>query len=122
MTTTQTQRHRGPHPVSLMVYFLTASLLLYLGIGIGLLSPTTPDESRLARLTPPLFFISVAALLVLRTAWILRRPESPQSRGRGLKLTIPLSLAVVIVGCLLISLAIFREHWVELFWERWLIR
>jgi len=105
----------GPYLPSLCIYFLIASFLLYLGVGVGSLLPAAPDESLLERVFPQLFSTLPALFLTFRIAWILRRSESPQSKGRGLLVTIPPSLGIVVVGSILISIAIFREHWVELF-------
>ena len=104
----------GPRPLALGAYFVVASFLLYLGIGIGTLVPAPPEESRFAQAMFPLFFVVLALLLTFRIAWILRRPESLQSKGRRLWLTLPLSLAGVFLGSVLVSVAMWREHWLEL--------
>jgi hypothetical protein len=105
-------------PLSLLIYFPTASFLLYIGLAICFVSPGGYHESALTQISRLALFIVPALLLTFRIAWIMRRPESPQLKGRGLRLTVPASLGIVVLGSILISLAIFREHWIEVFWNR----
>ena len=113
------ESHESPHPLSLFVYFSIASFLLYIGVAICFVSPGGYHESVLAQISRLALFIVPALLLTFRIAWIMRRPESPQSKGRGLRLTIPMSLGIVVLGSILISVVIFRGHWIEIFWSRW---
>jgi predicted small integral membrane protein len=106
----------GLSPLRVAVYFLVASGLLYVGIAMGTVLPGGYPESRLEKTVPVLFFILPALLLTCRIAWLLRQPASNQSRGRSFRLTLPLSLGVVLLGAILISLAIFRQDWIEIFW------
>lgn len=112
------ESHEGPYPLSLLIYFPTASFLLYIGIAICFVPPGGYHESALAQISRLALFILPALLLTFRIAWIMRRPESPQSKGRGLRLTIPVSIGIVVLGSILISIALFREHWVEIFSSR----
>ena len=104
----------GPRLLTVGVYFVIASLLLYIGFAIGNLVPAPPEESRLAQAMFPLLFLLAALLLTFRIAWILRRPESSASKRRGLWLAVPLSIAGVFLGLVLVSVAVWREHWLEL--------
>lgn len=106
----------GLSPLRVAVYFLVAPVLLYVGIVMGTVLPGGYHESRFEKTVPLLFFILPALLLTCRIAWLLRQPASNQSRGCGLRLTLPLSLGVVLLGAVLISLVIFREDWIEIFW------
>jgi len=112
------ESHEGPRPLSLLIYFPAASVLLYIGIAICFVSPDGYHESALPQIGSLALFIVPALLLTFRIAWIMRRPESPQSKGRGLRLTIPVSLGIVVLGSVLISVVLFREHWIEVFWSR----
>jgi hypothetical protein len=103
-----------PRPLVLGVYFAIASFLLYLGIGIYTLVPAPPGESPFAQAASSLVFVLLALLLTCRIGWLLRRPESSQTKGRHLWLTIPVSLAGVFLGSVIVSMAIWREHWLEL--------
>jgi hypothetical protein len=108
----------SPRPFVFVTYFLVAAGLLYLGIGIPLLTPGGYKESLFQAVLPSLIFVCPALLITYRIASMLRRYGSPQSKARSLWLTLPISLGVVILGAVLISFLIFRQHWVELFWNR----
>jgi hypothetical protein len=106
-----------PRPLVLGIWFLVASVFLYLGIAMNLLDPGGYHKSRFEIAIPLVIFVSPALLMTFRIAWMLRRPGLSQLKGRSLWLTIPLSLGGVVLGAVLISVALFREHWVELFWH-----
>lgn len=99
------------------VYLLIASVLLYFGIAMELVSPGGYNESWFELVMPLLFFVIPALLLACRSAWMLRL-ELPQLKRFGLWLTLPLSLGLVSLGAILISVVIWRGHWVEFFWHR----
>jgi predicted small integral membrane protein len=106
----------GLSPLRVAMYFLVASVLLYSGIAMGTVLPGGYHESQFEKTVPLLFFILPALLLTCRIAWLLRQPASNQSRGCSFRLTLPLSLGVVLLGAALISLVIFRQDWIEIFW------
>jgi len=76
-----------------------------------------PHESLPEAALPLLIFTIPALLITGRIAWLLRRAESAESTARPLWLTVPISIGAVVIGAVLISIAIWREHWVAL-WRR----
>jgi membrane protease YdiL (CAAX protease family) len=103
-------------PVRLIPSFCVASLLFYLACAISFLVPGGgPKESLLEQAARPVLFLIPALLITFRIAWLLRRPHSPEQKGRGLKITLPLSLLAVMLGALLISVILFGRHWGQLF-------
>jgi len=108
----------GPRPYVLAVYFLVASVLLYFGIAIPMLDPGGYHESRFEVAMPYLLFVLPGLLVSFRIAWVLRQPASPESKGRPLWLTMLLSMGGAVVGAVLISVLLFRQHWAQLFWNR----
>ena len=100
------------------IFFIAASFLLYLGIAMWLLTPGGYQQSVVEQLTPPAFIL-VSLLLGWGIARMLRRPESGtvkrQDRSR---LRFPLVLGAMLLGAVLISLMIWRQHWVALFLSR----
>jgi hypothetical protein len=107
--------HEGPHPLSICAYFAIASFLLYLGVAVCFVSPGGYRAPLFEKALPVLVTTLPALLLTFRIAWILRRPESDARKARGLLVTIPLSLAGVMLGALLISVLIFRGSWSRVF-------
>jgi len=99
------------------IYLFFAAFLLYLGIAIGFVSPGGYHENRFEQAVPLLIFVLPALLLTCRIAWMLGRLELPQLKGFGLGLTLPLSLGLVILGAVLISVAVWRGDWIEVFWR-----
>ena len=95
----------------LVLYVLAASILFYFGVAIVSLTPGGYHESWFEAALPLLIFMFPALLITGRIAWLL-------SKARPLWLTVPISIGVVAIGAVLISLAIWRENWVALFWRR----
>ena len=108
----------GPRPFVLAVYFLVASVLLYFGIAIPMLTPGGHHESRFEAAMPYLLFVLPGLLVTFRIAWVLRRPTSAESKGRQLWLTLLLSVGGAFLGAVLISVLLWRQYWVRLFWDR----
>ena len=104
----------GPRPLTLAAHFVVGSFLLYLGLAAGTLVPSPPEQSRLAQATLPVLLVLLALAVTFRIAWILRQPESSNSTGRQMWLTLPLSLAGVLSGSLLLSIALLRGRWLEI--------
>jgi len=111
------QLPNGPRPFVLAIYFLVASVLLYFGIAIPMLTPGGYRESRFEAAMPYLFVLP-GLLVTFRVAWVLRRPASAESKGRQLWLTLLLSVGGAFLGAVLISVLLWRQYWVRLFWDR----
>ncbi len=82
----------GPRPFVLAIYFLVASVLLYFGIAIPMLTPGGNHESPFEAAMPYSLFALPGLLVTLRIAWVLRRPASAESKGLQLWLTLLLGM------------------------------
>jgi hypothetical protein len=98
------------------VFFIAASFFLYLGFAIWLLTPGGYHESAVEQLMP-LVFILVSLLLVWGIARMLRKPDSGSVKGQD-RSRFPVILGATLLGAVLISLIIWRQHWVALFLSR----
>lgn len=108
------ERHRGPSALVIGLHFILATILLYLGLATYLLTPVARDEGLLSK-AAPLFFVLPTLVVTFRMAWITRRPESPQSKGRSLWLTLPLSCGGVLLAAVLILVIRWHSYWADLF-------
>jgi hypothetical protein len=117
MRGSRTELTEGLRRFFLGASFVVASFLLYLGVAMWLLTPGGYHESLLEQAIPALFIL-FAGILICGIAWLLRRAESVEPKLRSRRLTLPLTLGIVLMGSVLISLAVFREHWLQVLWER----
>ena len=108
----------GVRPFVLAIYFLVASVLLYFGVAIPMITPGGYNESRFELAIPYVLFVLPGLVVTFRIAWVLRRPASLESKGRPLWLTLLLSVGGASLGAVLLSVLIWRQYWVRLFWDR----
>ena len=101
--------------VSLIPIYCFASFCLYAAVGSTFLGPYDPHESLLERLALPVLFLVPTFGLTFRLAWLSRRRETPDQKGLGLAVTLPLSLVAVLLGALLVSVMFFGPHWANFF-------
>jgi hypothetical protein len=97
------------------ISFLAASFFLYLGLAFLLLAL---GHYHLGDYHPTLFeklfpvpFVVVSLILCWQIAWLIGRPGSAQT----VSFRFPVVVGIVFVGAVLISLLIWRQHWVDLF-------
>jgi len=91
------------------VHFAVATALFVWGIGVTELTYTDPKKGALNALVAPSLFVIPSLIVTTRTAWLLRRPPYDGSKERPLWLTLPLTLAVVLVATAALA-------YVVLFW------
>ncbi len=107
---------RSESPVSLLPSYCVASLFFYIAFASCFLGEGGgPKESLLEQAVLPVLFLVPALLLTFRIAKRLCRPDSLERRGRGLRITLPLSLLAVMLGALLITLILFGKYWGQFF-------
>ena len=96
--------------LEIVVYYIVAALLFWVGIAMGLGDGGYhPSRAELAiSISIRLLFILAALLLTFRIAWLFRVPQSDQSKGRSLRLTLPLSLGAVSLGPMLLLVSLTR--------------
>ena len=87
------------------IHVLAASILFYFALAIDSLGEHV--ESWFEAALGWLILMCPALLITGRIAWLLRRPESAQSKVT-LWLTLPISIGVVAIGTFLICLAYWR--------------
>lgn len=105
--------------VSLRPSYCIASLLFYAAFACSSLLPGGgPKESLLGRAALPVLLLVPSLLLTFRIARRLRRSDSSEKSGRGLLITLPLSLLAVMFGALLISVILFGKYWGQFFLQR----
>ena len=102
--------HRGLRAALLSVCFLIASFTLYFEIAMYVLNLGSPGihytlSDRLLVIVPILLF---AVVLNAAVAWILHKPDR-----RNFWAMFALGLGVIIVGAILASIIIWREHWID---------
>jgi hypothetical protein len=100
--------HKGLRAIFLCICFLIASVSLYMGIGMYLFLPGGIHYRFLDRIFP-LFFMLLAVLLDFGIARVMHRQQQ-----RSFWSTFASILAATVVGAILASVAIVREHWLEL--------
>jgi hypothetical protein len=83
--------------------FLAASFSAFVGVAAYFF---LPDRRMIV------LFGLLAVILDIGTSWTIHKRT-----GRGLRVAMLISSTAVIAGTILISLAIWREHWAELVWE-----
>jgi hypothetical protein len=91
--------------------FAVASFAVYAAISLGYIGVEPRPNILWDRVLPPSFLL-LALLSDLGIVWILHQP-----RRRGLWSTFVLVSAAIIVGAILASVAIWREHWIEMVGE-----
>ena len=98
------------------VFFIAACALLYLGLAIALLTPGGYHPSQADRIFP-LGLIGVSLILCWAILRLLRGSEPGADTKQNL-FSFPLILGITFLGAILVSLLIWRQHWVALFWSR----
>ena len=96
-------------------FFVVASTLLYFGVSIPLITPGGYHETLADRLVPP--SLIVLSLVLCGGIVRLRRGPAPVVSARPKALSFALVVGITFLGAVLISLLIWRQHWLAVFWS-----
>src|SRR6266852_2750391 len=100
--------HKVLRATLLLLAFVVASFALYASFSLGYVG-TNPVPNFLWDRVLPLVFLFLTVASGLGIVWILRRPGRSSYWS-----TLALVSAVITLGAILTSVAIWREHWLEL--------
>ena len=105
-------QHNRLRVILLSVGFVVASFALYVALALGYVGvPGALPDVLWDRIIPALFLVAVLAIDVF-LAWTLF-----PSSSRGFATRLLQTSAVIIGGAILTSLAVMREHWLEMMKE-----
>jgi hypothetical protein len=97
------------------IFFVVASILLYFAVAIPLVTPGGYHESLADWLFPP--SLIVLSLVLCWGIVRLRRGPTPIASARPKALSFARVVGITFLGAVLISLLIWRQHWLAVFWS-----
>ena len=107
--------HKGLRGALVLAAFLVASFALYLVVAIWFIGAPGTTRNFSADFMLPSFCLLLAVICDLAIARTLYKPSH-----RTFALTLALASGAIIVGAILVSLAVWRSHWFEMF--RWIFQ
>jgi len=96
------------------IFFVFASILLYFGVAIPLITPGGYRESLADWLFPP--GLVVLSLILCGCIVRLLRGSTP-TRPQANAISFAVVVGIAFLGAVLISLLIWRQHWLAIFWS-----
>ena len=107
--------HKGLRGALVLVAFLVASFALYIMVAIWFIGAPGTTRNFSADFLLPSFCVLLAIICDLGIAQALHQPGR-----RTFGSTLSFASGAIIVGAVLVSLAVWRSHWFEMF--RWIFQ